>query len=699
MRIILLLFLSMVFSLSGTDKLLEQYRKLPDEANLGQFLEILNPLLDREIKQDLSLKYTAEILSSGKLDKPYENSSPADRKKLSEFCDRFRQALPPVPRAPYPKNLHELERRQPEELVMRHYYDIEKICQLILATNLEYLRLTADFFRKNPDAYISREKSEDWISFHIALAWDQKRVQPYQIMQLYPNELAPFIKEAGEHPIPTVQGIGLILALHGNTINGNFDPEKFRRNFEEFALAFAALQLKPVADKDVLYNLLWDRQFLAHAKLTQIAREISAKTIPDWQVKDSDVFMAELAARQGDELVDFVIANKDKCIKYEEELRSFPVGGHFRRAFPYLLLQLVQRDEVFNGHEALAIFNRRMDIRQLMFWKEEDGIRCAFSGGVVNGKNLFITASNYKTLIVYKLNCENDTVQELYKLNTRQTGYSINLQTPFGYGHVLDCNGELLAVGVEGAIHLFAADGSRTWTITDLPAPDVNALAWLDGRLYVWSGIKRRGSSSKHVFWSCDAEGKDRKIINDSANRDSQRDFPVASRGMVADPAGHRLFFLSYDKFHEYNPATGVSKLLLEKPRNMTQWDGESVLMQTAPDSNINIAFGGELFIFNPRTNSSELIFTAMPNAPPEIRYHYPWSNNGQFLIMGNYLWSGFHCLQLSPGKINEIYFYPVFEEKSRLGFSRLFPAPDGKSVYCLRGSDLLKLTPQDAAD
>lgn len=136
--------------------------------------------------------------------------------------------------------------------------------------------------------------------------------------------------------------------------------------------------------------------------------------------------------------------------------------------------------------------------------------------------------------------------------------------------------------------------------------------------------------------------------------------------------------------------------------------NGDQTLAQRYNDNELLISVGQDCIIYEIAEEQAEWYYSSgskyNKNSGKSAKYSDLEIGRvlGQFCLQGEYLWRAGHghgtcCYKMDNGNIDELFFYPPFEEKSRLAISRLFPCPNDKSVFLIRGSDILKLTPQES--
>jgi len=687
------------------------FKTLRNGSSLADCLAILEPMLGFELQANPGGLDSRSgfrffwLLDSGNLRQAWEKAVPEERRRLAALCDRFRPAYhtmvermqgEPQWGSPFAK----FERRVTVISCTNNfclYYDQERFKAGLLENRLAFLKCSAEFFREHPGPVEKKQSPEAWISPWLSPNWCMER-EPYVFpgVKFSAAELAEYQDEAAKHPLPYVRGMGLVIRLFLATRDSNHDPKAFRGNFDRFAEDLSALNLSPAQRKDLM-GYLQQADVFEPAELDRYAREVAAQRMPEWVLSEEFIFAEEvLAIRDREKLAQFLLDNSGKCRKYEPALRTAGI--------PDLLRRLVIERNSPAGRRALELFNH--DVKARMILPRES--HSFFTDGVVDGRNLYLTERIPEGISVKVIDRETDSVRELYRWKTRLTGCVRTCRDLFSDGYALDCDGELLAVGAEDAIHLFRLDGSEAWTITDLPDPYVNAVALLDGRLYVWCGCRSSSfHSSGPIFFSCDLHGGDRRYHYNGKRQERDKNFPDNLRGMLADRERHRLLLLQHGELFEFRPDTGQYRRLMKKPENASSWGWESTLMQWS-GPRLMIAFGGEMMIFDPRTDESEWYFTGYPQFKDRAVHFldgapdFAHFGGCQFLANGNYLWMNQfgrpYCIRTGPGEWRRLFHYPAFDDPTRNGTFQIFPAADEKSIYQLCGGFILKFTPNEEA-
>lgn len=687
------------------------FKTLKNDSSLADCLAVLEPMLGFELQADPELLDSRSgfrffwLLDSGKLRQAWEKAAPEERRRLAALSDRFRPVYrdmvermqgEPQWKSPFSK----FESRLTVISCTDHfclYYDKERFKAGLLENRLAFLKCTAEFFREHPGPVEKKLSPEAWISPRLCPNWCMERESyVYPGVKYSAVELAEYLDEAAKHPLPYVRGMGLAIRLFLATRDSNHDLKAFRENFDRFSEDLSALHLSPSQRKDLM-AYLQQADVFEPAELDRYAREAAAQRMPEWVMSEEFAFADEaLAIRDREKMAQFLLDNSGKCRKYERALRTVGIPDQLRRL-------VIERNSPA-GRRALELFNH--DVKARMILPREPN--SWFTDGVVDGRNLYLTERIPEGISVKAIDRETDSVRELYRWKTRLTGSVRTCRDQFSDGYALDSDGELLAVGAEDAVHLFRLDGSEAWTVTDLPDPYVNAVALLDGRLYVWCGYRSRSShSSGPIFFSCDLRGNDRRYHYNGKRQERDKQFPGNLRGMLADRERHRLLLLQYDSLFEFRPDTGQYRSLMKKPEHASSWGWESTLMQWS-GPRLTIVFGGEMMIFDPRTDESEWYFTGYPQFKDRAAHFLDgkpdFSQFGgcQFLVNGNYLWmNNFgrpHCIRTGPGEWRLLFHYPAFDDPTRNGTFQIFPAADGKSIYQLCGGFILKFTPGEEA-
>lgn len=689
-----------------------QYRELPYKASLTAYLEILEKMYKVDIARQRSMEFIRRKLQLGRLERAWNKSSKKDQKKLAAFCDKFRATRTKEYEIRLKMNkpsrsLRDLRNKDEHFFCWRHefphFYDIDKFKAEVLAGALEYLRRTDSFFRNPPKGIKYSRDPEEWIRSNLNLNWYTWKDGRYRgIIIIYtPDELEEYICTAKKHSLKGVRAIGLLLELYNKTIRNNYDPTIFEKDVKTFALAFAKLKLIPKKPYYRIKSLFWNNHLNKHPKLIAIANRVGKKIIPLWCKTPYELFNLEIRNLPNGyaDLPQFILNNRKLILTFK--------NFNFQRMANILLNRIIGRNDL-KAREALDFINMKMKIELIASYKNTDS---PISNAILHGKELLYPYADKGKLNIDVMDMTNFKTRRLYSYPTKLKGWCRIYRNSFSDGHALDCDGKLLAVGAKDAIHLFRLDGSKAWTITDLPDSYVNAVAILGGRIYAWLGYHsslKKGSRGRMLF-SCNLQGKDRRQHYNGrrtekntikVERSSDLDFssfPRRCRGMLAGHQRKKLYFLNDNGIGIYNPATNSYKAIELKPK----YSGESWEMKTfqsMDDGKLYISFGMDCVIYYMDSGKYEWVFSGTQSGNGRAKYTC-WNGFnilGPFYVRKGQLWSAYSgFVNTALPKPEKYFFLPPFE-RYRNNINMVYPCPDGKSVVYLRGRDFLKLTPQE---
>ncbi len=682
-----------------------RWKLLAPQDSLTKRTDLLEKIFTLECRRNGSMQRILWILRGG-VEGAWERALPDERKRLSAFCSKFREqwfAEWLRNESPEANTWRELTIRMTYLHGLRDfpvYFDVETYKRDVLKCELERLLYFGQWLQRHPQMKIEGKKIEEWALRNLAPAWFGTEWN-YRKIPFVPEDFNSYCRAAEAHPLDAVKAFGLLTELYAKT---GYGEENFRKVFLSFTEQFAILKL-PTPHKIELLAYLDKTTIYGKPELMKIAKKIIREKLPECAATEDELFIEKiLAVKDPKKLPQFLLDHKDECLKHEKELRNIPLGDGWRGSMGWLLTELILHKNVPEAEAVTAlneVFNHEMNIEKAASdWNDGS----CFYDWIAWRDQFYIAAWNGRRNCI-RIFCFDPNMERLHivsNISEPQSGEAVStMRGAFSRGYALDTDGVTLAIGVKDAIHLLNLQSGQRQIIRDLPNPHVNAIALMGGRVYIWSGIIPNYRGDGEILFSCDYNGGKRKFHWNSKQRG---DKPYLSFcGMTADRKRKRLLILSARELYEYIPAADSFRSVLKQPDNASSRNREATRMQPFADNMIHLAFGGDLIRFNPADDTARWYFSGLEKCRTRSDYFFRKEDGlapgGLFFRQGEHLWisehTGLICIRFDGAIGRQIFFYYPFEEYSKNGIAFLQPALDDNSVYLLRGSDILKLSPK----
>lgn len=681
------------------------WKLLAPRDSLTKRTDLLEKIFTLECRRNGSMQRILWILRGG-VEGAWERALPDERKRLSAFCSKFREqwfAEWLRNESPETNTWRELTTRMTYLHNLRDfpvYFDVETYKRDVLKCELERLTYSGQWLQRHPQMEIEGKKTEEWALRNLAPAWFGTEWN-YRKIPFIPEDFNFYCRAAEAHPLDVVKAFGLLTELYAKT---GYSGENFQKVFLSFVEQFAILKL-PAPHKIELLAHLDKTVFYGKPERKKIAKKIIREKLPECATSKGELFIENiLAVKDPKTLPQFLLDHKDECLKYEKELRRIPLGDGWRGSMGWLLTELILHKNVPQAEAVTAlneVFNHEMNIEKVASdWNNGS----CFYDWIAWHDQFYVVAWNScrNSIRIFCFDLNAERLRIVADISEPRGGEAVStMRGSFSSGYALDTDGVTLAIGAKDAIHLLNLQSGQRQTIRDLPNPHVNAIALMDGRIYVWSGIISNYRGDGEILFSCDYNGGKRKFHWNSKQRG---DKPYLSFcGMTADRKRNRLLILSARELYEYIPTADSFRSILKQPDNASNWNREATRMQPFADNMIHLAFGGDLMQFNPADDTALWYFSGLEKCRTRSDYFFSKEDGlapgGLFFRQGEHLWISEHtgpiCIRFDGAIGRQIFFYYPFEEYSKNGIAFLQPALDNNSVYLLRGSDILRLSPK----
>ena len=454
-----------------------------------------------------------------------------------------------------------------------YYFDGVKFSDGILKHGLEMLRLSSDFFRRNPQLIpddIDRQDEIIDLRFPYVMREHEKQAKYFVINS------TDYIKAAKTHPLKAAKILGLTLELCQKTISSNYNDVIFRTNMQEYCRTVAALKIPHIpAHSTICYHAFLD---FTGPRLLNVAEEIvTAQFSRTTSTAPTEKMLKAIMQEQN---LDLFAQKVIAVVPQLKQLRPQIFTDSKIRGYPGLLANrlyygLRQNNE--NCRKALEVLMDGTQITPMLSLEKLliPGSKIEHSRIVRAtwySKMIYLLVLNSESklpssgrLSIISFNPEDGTAKNLTLIPStsnlnpdRVRGFSVSEN----YASMIN----------DESMLLLPLDGSPVTELKDLPGKNIRASAVLGGRVYVFTCRSSQTGSPQEAFLiSCLPDGSDRKI-HISSQREEKQNFldrnPSYIWDAFTDAAKKRILFFILSPLEncglwEFYPESGkINKLI-----------------------------------------------------------------------------------------------------------------------------------------